>query len=163
MPPSIAAPPGLVIDRKILIFKRIKYLLLNLRTPRPRPPVSGPASNGRAPELLSRHRDSQRFFRRDEVIVALSILRDGQLNAFDAARKLIAARPVVRRNRRSGVDSHIASIISGKDHGRSGADLAFADLFAVHVQGRRAALAESPAIVLELHSHLMITWRQRAR
>ena len=53
------------------------------------PPLCG------APELLPRHGDTDGFLRRDEVIDAFSILGDGELNALDATRKLIAVRPVV--------------------------------------------------------------------
>jgi hypothetical protein len=46
--------------------------------------------------LLPRHGDTDSVLRGYEVIEALSVLAYGELDAFDAPRKLVSARPVVR-------------------------------------------------------------------
>jgi hypothetical protein len=58
--------------------------------------VDAIASALRCDKLLPRHGDAYGFLRRHEVIDACSILGDGELDALDATRKLIPARPVVR-------------------------------------------------------------------
>ena len=50
----------------------------------------------RAGLSLPRHSDADSFLRRDEVINALSILGDGELNALDHSVELVSTRPVVR-------------------------------------------------------------------
>ena len=44
----------------------------------------------------------------------------------------------------------------------SGADLALADLLAIHVQGRGATLAKRTSGVSKLHAYLVVARRQRA-
>jgi hypothetical protein len=45
--------------------------------------------------LLPRHGDADSLFRRDEVIEALSVLGNGELDALDDSVKLVPSRPVV--------------------------------------------------------------------
>lgn len=46
--------------------------------------------------LLTGHGDADGFLRRDEVIDALSVFGDGELDALDATCKFVAVRSVVR-------------------------------------------------------------------
>ena len=73
------------------------------------------------------------------------------LDALDLSRKLISSRPVVRRNRSSVVHTHVAAVIGREDNGVGGADVALANLFAIHVEGNDASFAEAAAFVGELH------------
>jgi hypothetical protein len=65
--------------------------------------------------------------RRDEMVDALSIFGNGELNALDDSIELVASRPVVRRDGRFRVHSHIASIIGREDDSRGGANIDLAD------------------------------------
>ncbi len=57
---------------------------------------------------------------RDQVIRVLGGLGDRDLHALDATRERVAARAVVRGDRRAGVLADVAAVVGGEDHRRRG-------------------------------------------
>ena len=62
---------------------------------------------------------------------------------------------IVVGDRRAELVAEIEALVAGERHRRGPLDAAFADRYAVDVQGDVSALAEPAAVVGELHAHLM--------
>src|SRR5580698_5789658 len=101
---------------------------------RPRETLDGRRGNNYNLCLLPCHGDADGFFWLNEVIKAYRVLGNSELDPLDLARKLVPSRSVVRRDGRSRVDAHVATIVSREDHRRRSSNLAFADFLAIHEQ-----------------------------
>ena len=97
------------------------------------------------------------------MIGVLGSVGDGDLHALDTTIEGIAAWAVVRRDRGSAVLADVTAVISGEDHRKRHGNVPFADLLAVNVQRRPAALAQAAAGIGELHAHLVLTGGQPIR
>src|SRR5690242_15342139 len=89
------------------------------------------------------------------------IVRNRELHSLDLAVEGVVPGAVVGRHRSPRVLANIAPVASLEDNRQRGADLSFADLFAVQVQRCLASLAESAASIGELHPVLMFSGRER--
>jgi len=109
--------------------------------------------------LLLRHRNLEPLFRRDQVVVIVLLQVD--LHPVDLTTKLVIARAVIRRDRGALILADVAGLIGGENHRYRHVDAALAVLLAVYIERDRAPLRQAAAVVLELHTHLVLAGGDR--
>src|ERR1039458_2565026 len=78
-----------------------------------------------------------------------------ELDPVDCAAETVAARAVIRRDRRTLILPDVAGLIGGVDHRYRHVEASLAVFLAVHIQRDSASFGQAAAVVLELHAHLV--------
>src|SRR6187401_1605506 len=103
--------------------------------------------------LLAGHGDAKPFLGVDEVVVVVVAKID--LYPGDPAGELTGRWGVVGGDGGSGLVTDVGGLIRGEDHRLGDLYAAGGDVVAVVVQSDVASLGQSPAVVRELHPHLV--------
>src|SRR4051794_25737804 len=104
--------------------------------------------------LLDRHGDLQALLVRDQVIVVVEACVE--LNPLHLAGEVAGLAQVLLADRGARVVADIAGLIGRVQHRDGCLDAALGNLIAIYVEGDRAALAKSAAVVIEFHAHLVL-------
>src|SRR5690348_4651739 len=103
--------------------------------------------------LLAHDGGSESVLRIDLVVTA--VRADLEADPVDGPGEVTVLRRVVVADRGAVVLAEVGGLVQGEDHGDRGVEAALTDLCAVEEQGDAGALAESVAVVGEVHADLV--------
>src|SRR5690348_17557013 len=112
--------------------------------------------------LLPGYGELPAFLGCDEVVVVVRVFAEVDLDPFDAAVELGISGSVVVADAGAQVGADIGLVVRGEDHRLGPLDPSPAGLLAVDVERDGATLAETAAVIGELHPDLVLPGRDRA-